>query len=296
MSTTQQCAVLFADLAGSTGIYERLGDTAAKKLVDECLNRLMRQAQAAQGVMIKTIGDELMLRFPSADSAAQAAITMQRENREAQSPFALRIGFHYGPVISEKNDVFGDAVNTAARLAQMARNGQILTSEDSVQRLDLTRKQTARPFDFDKLRGKTQAIRIFELVWETPREVTRLAEPAETTARHNAVEISKAIKLSVRNEDRRFSPEDAPITVGRESICMFTISSEFASRVHVHIEYRRGKFMLLDRSTNGTYVTPEGGDEVFLKGESMHLTRNGIISLGSPLLNQTGEILRYSVE
>ena len=296
MTLSQQCAVLFADLAGSTGVYERLGDVAAKKLVDECLHRLTRIANTQQGVVIKTIGDELMLRFPNADAAAESAITMQRENREARSPFSLRIGFHYGPVIHENKDVFGDAVNTAARLAQMARNGQILTSEESVQQLNASHRQNARPFDFDKLRGKSQATRIFELVWEAPREVTRLLEPGDTTARHQTIEVSRILKLSARNEERRFTPEDAPITIGRESICMFTLSSEFASRVHVHIEYRRGKFVLLDRSTNGTYVTPEGGNEVFLKGESLHLTRSGIISLGSPLLGQTGEILRYSVE
>lgn len=290
------CAVLFADLAGSTGLYERLGDAAAKKLVDECLGRLTQHAQASQGVVIKTIGDELMLRFPSADCAATAAIAMQRENRIAKSPFSLRIGFHYGQVISEKNDVFGDAVNTAARLAQMARSGQILTSEESVQRLDLAHQRDARPFDFEKLRGKSQAIRIFELVWEPRKEVTRLMEQGQSISNTNLIEVSRSIRLSIRSNERRFTPEDAPITIGRESICMFTIASEFASRVHVHVEYRRGKFILLDRSTNGTYVTPDGDREVFLKGESLHLTRSGIISLGSPLLSQTGEILRYTVE
>lgn len=296
MSTREQCAVLFADLAGSTGVYERLGDAAAKKLVDECLERLTRDAHENHGVVIKTIGDELMLRFPSADCAAKAAITMQQQNRKAQSPFSLRIGFHFGPVIHEKNDVFGDAVNTAARLAQMARNGQILTSEESVQRLDITRKEQARPFDFDKLRGKSQAIRIFELMWEAPKEVTRLMTMPEEISERSLLEIAHGIRLSVRHQERRFSAQDAPITVGRESICMFALNSEFASRVHVHIDYRRGKFILADRSTNGTFVTPEGSSEVFLKGETLHLTRSGIISLGSPLLSQTGDVLRYTVE
>lgn len=296
MNTTQQCAVLFADLAGSTGLYERIGDVAAKKLVDECLDRLTANAAASEGIVIKTIGDELMLRFPSADCAAVAAIAMQSENRKMQSSFSLRIGFHYGPVISENNDVFGDAVNIAARLAQLARNGQILTSEESVQRLDVSRKQYARPFDFEKLRGKSQAIRIFELMWEPPKEVTRLVKTDDTSSPHPHIEIARAIRLAARNGQRRFTPEDAPITVGRDSICMFIIASEFASRVHVNIEYRRGKFILLDRSTNGTYVTPEGDSEIFLKGESVPLTRTGIISLGSPLLSQTGEVLRYQLE
>jgi class 3 adenylate cyclase len=291
----QQFAILFADLSGSTAIYERLGDAAAKKLVDACLMRIARCASGHQGLVIKTIGDELMLRFPGADQAAAAAIAMQIDNIKSQSHFRLRIGFHFGPVILEASDVFGDAVNTAARLAQMARDGQILTSEESVQHFGPRHKGMTRNFDFDKLRGKSQATRIVELMWEPTRDVTRIAG-ADSASLTQTPDTARLLRLSVSNKERAFSAQDAPVTIGRETVCALTVASPFASRVHAHVEYRRDKFVLQDRSTNGTFVTPDGGKEVFLKGESLPLGGRGIISLGCPLLAQTGEILRYAVE
>jgi adenylate cyclase len=292
---SQQLAVLFADLSGSTAVYERMGDAAAKKLVDVCLMRVARCASNHQGLVIKTIGDELMLRFPSADQAAAAAILMQLENIKAQSPFQLRIGFHFGPVILESSDVFGDAVNTAARLSQMARDGQILTSEEALQRFSAKHKAMTRRIDFDKLRGKSQATQIIELMWEPNRELTRAAN-AGSAALLAVPDNARLLRLSVNNKERAFSAQDAPITVGREDVCVVVVASPFASRVHAHVEYRRDKFVLQDRSTNGSFVTPDGSKEVFLKSESLPLSGRGIISLGCPLLAQTGEILRYAVE
>jgi adenylate cyclase len=214
---SQQLAVLFADLSGSTAVYERMGDAAAKKLVDVCLMRVARCASNHQGLVIKTIGDELMLRFPSADQAAAAAILMQLENIKAQSPFQLRIGFHFGPVILESSDVFGDAVNTAARLSQMARDGQILTSEEALQRFSAKHKAMTRRIDFDKLRGKSQATQIIELMWEPNRELTRAAN-AGSAALLAVPDNARLLRLSVNNKERAFSAQDAPITVGREDV------------------------------------------------------------------------------
>lgn len=292
----QQYAVLFADLSGSTTIYEQLGDAAAKKQVDVCLMQLARSASSHQGLVVKTIGDELMLRFPSADHAAAAAIAMQIDNLKSRSMFRLRIGFHFGPVILDASDVFGDAVNTAARLAQMARDGQILTSEETMQRFNAKHKGMARNFDYDKLRGKSQAMRILELMWEPTHDVTRAVGGTIGHSVTKPASESRLLRLSVGQNERAFSPQDAPITIGRESVCVLTIASQFASRVHAHVEYRRDKFVLQDRSTNGTFVTSDGGKEVFLKGESLPLSGHGIVSLGCPLLAQTGEILRYVVE
>jgi class 3 adenylate cyclase len=292
----QQFAVLFADLSGSTAIYEQLGDAAAKRQVDACLMQLARSASSHQGLVVKTIGDELMLRFPSADQAAAAAIAMQIDNLKSRSMFRLRIGFHFGPVILDASDVFGDAVNTAARLAQMARDGQILTSEETMQRFNPKHKGMARNFDYDKLRGKSQAMRILELVWEPTHDVTRAVGGTIGHAVTKPASESRLLRLSVGQNERAFSPQDAPITIGRDSVCVLTIASQFASRVHAHVEYRRDKFVLQDRSTNGTFVTSDGGKEVFRKGESLPLSGHGIVSLGCPLLAQTGEIMRYVVE
>src|SRR5262249_36023857 len=115
-----ECAILFADIAGSTRLYQVIGDERAQASVTACLARLAASAAGQAGVLIKTIGDEIMCRFPMADDALNAACEMHESLRDApipgELPISVRIGTHYGPVILEGGDVFGDAVNVSARL------------------------------------------------------------------------------------------------------------------------------------------------------------------------------------
>ena len=124
----ENCAVLFADVAGSTKLYEALGDKLAKKLVDEVLAALTIITRRHGGRVIKTIGDEAMCVFASAERSFYAAIDIRQKIDtmpvvSGSSKRRIRIGFHAGPVIEEKGDVFGDTVNTAARMSGLARHG-----------------------------------------------------------------------------------------------------------------------------------------------------------------------------
>ena len=113
--------VLFADVAGSTKLYDALGDTQAKAMVDECIGIMRAVVAQYGGRVIKTIGDEVMCVLPHADTGVLAGTDMQ--TRVAALPIvsdvkrAIRVGFPFGPVIEENNDVFGDTVNLAARMA-----------------------------------------------------------------------------------------------------------------------------------------------------------------------------------
>ena len=117
----QTLAVLFADVAGSTRLYEQLGDAKALSTIDQCL-ALVRDASAGHGGrIVKTIGDEAMVVFPTADQAVIAAGEIQlRMNEladESNVRVALRIGVHCGAAIeAQDGDVFGDSVNVAARM------------------------------------------------------------------------------------------------------------------------------------------------------------------------------------
>jgi len=121
-------AVLFADVADSTQLYEVLGDTSAFSAVRDVITMLKAITTSCGGRVVKTIGDGLMCVFPSADSAAGAAGDMllqvaQRPPMDNGKSLAIRVGFHFGPVIEESNDVFGDSVNIAARMAELALAG-----------------------------------------------------------------------------------------------------------------------------------------------------------------------------
>ena len=125
-------AVLFADVSGSTRLYESLGDAEALATIGRCVALMSTVCVGHGGRVVKTIGDEVMAVFPSADSAAKAAVEMQARVSEhppvGGSRLAIRVGFHLGPAIETDGDVFGDSVNVAARMAALAKREQIILS------------------------------------------------------------------------------------------------------------------------------------------------------------------------
>ena len=131
--------VLFADVAGSTRLYEQLGDEKALAAVGECLALVERTAAGHAGRLIKTIGDEAMVVFPAAEQAAAAAAEIQgRMTDFAQAGnyrIAFRIGFHCGAAIERDGDVFGDSVNVAARMVGLAKSGQVILSAPTAETL-----------------------------------------------------------------------------------------------------------------------------------------------------------------
>src|SRR5438045_2626609 len=144
-----EAAVLFADVSGSTKLYETAGDTVAHAAIEKCINLMREKTVGAKGRVIKTIGDEVMSAFPTADAAADAAIEMQLGIAELEpvggTQIGIRIGFNFGPVVERDGDVFGDAVNLAARLAAVAAKGQIITAKETVMRMSPMLKSSSRP-------------------------------------------------------------------------------------------------------------------------------------------------------
>lgn len=289
--------VLFADLVGSTAAYEKLGNANAKQAVDQHLHALTRITHQHNGELVKTLGDAVLTCFRSPDAAARAAIQMQHELRigePSDRSFTVRIGFHLGEVIYDKSDIFGDAVNTAARLTEAARAGQILSSAETVAMLSPPLAAHARAFDVFKFKGKTEAMRVSELVWEEQSEITQIAGRARATETGGPRQVQLRISLGLQNWT--FPSERMPVTIGRDPSCTIPMKVQLASRLHAKFDYLRGRFVLADHSTNGTYVVGDDAREVFLRRESLPLAGRGVISLGCPLLEQTGETLRYSCE
>src|SRR3954466_6441724 len=132
MTEPRKTCVLFADVCDSTQLYERLGDAQALATMSRCLEMARGVAIQSGGRLVKTMGDELMLVFPTAKEAAKAAVGIQERMssvpRVAGLRLDFRIGFHFGDAIEQDGDVFGDSVNTAARIVALAKAGQILTS------------------------------------------------------------------------------------------------------------------------------------------------------------------------
>ena len=267
--------MLFAELLGAAELFARAGDAAATEALAQCAGRL-EQAAGCDARVVKTLGSRLMLLAPNADSAARAAVAMHAAASEFADSLALGIGFHYGPVIEENDDVFGDTVNLAARLVEQAAKGQILLAAETAAALSSLYSRSMRRLYSMPLKGRSGEVALCELVWRNDQSATVLPHAA-------AAKPSRA-KLTLKYRDTHLVLlNDADtFTIGREGDCGLVLADSTASRHHCTIHRRNDHFVLVDRSTNGTYVTVEGDGELLLQHDELMLRKKGWISFGIP--------------
>lgn len=273
-------AVLFADVSGSTKLYEMAGNAVAHAAVETCVNLMKEKTIAAKGRVIKTIGDEVMSAFPTADAAADAAIEMQQAISElppvGQTTLGIRVGFNYGPVVERDGDVFGDAVNLAARLAAVATKNQIITARETVLALQNPMlKANTRAITTIQVKGKAQEIQVYELMWQQSEDMTTLASHKSVFKPRNTT-----LRLRLQNTEVILSAERPTLAMGRDQSADLVIRERMASRAHGKIERRLDKFILTDHSANGTFVTIEGDKEIVLRREEFTLRGHGWIAFG----------------
>ena len=290
-SVHSECAVVFVDISGSTRLYEALGDEPALDRVAHVLAILQDVTRESGGRVVKGVGDGLMCAFEMAETALGAARTMQ-ERIEGQRAIGnldlgIHVGCHYGPVIENSGDLYGDTVNVAARVAGLARVAEILTTEDTVGRLSPTAREHTRLLDRVPVKGKQATLSIYEVLWQEGEDLTMLGTRFGT---------ERPTRLVLRHDGRDIAMEEgglASVTLGRDAGCEIVIADRRASRLHAHIERRRDKFVLVDHSANGTWVGMAGGEEVVLRREEQILGGKGVIGIGQSPRNEGAERIEF---
>ncbi len=284
-----EAAVMFADVSGSTKLYETEGDAVAHAAIEKCINLMKEKTTAAKGRVIKTIGDEVMAAFPTADAAADASIEIQTGMAElpmvGKTKIGVRIGFNFGPIVERDGDVFGDAVNLAARLSHVAARDQIITSRDTVMKMSPMLKASTRGITTIQVKGKAEEIQVFELMWQQSEDMTTLAS-------HKSIYKPKNVKLRIMTQGGEviLSAERPSLALGRDASADLVVRERMASRAHGKIERRLDKFILTDHSANGTFITVEGDKEVILRREEFTLRAHGWIAFGQARATATDVI------
>ncbi len=280
MRENRRVAIMFADIAGSTKLYESIGDAKAREVTSRCIELLSTITKNNQGRVIKTIGDEVMCTFPTADSAAEASVAMQEEVESQALELGLqlhiRVGFHFGDVILEKGDVFGDAVNLAARMAAQAKGDQIITTGETLEEMSPHLRADSRVLITTRVKGKTKPIQICELTWGEEEELTIMGggAPVDLPVANATARVSHGSKEIEVNED------NPSVSMGRGKANSFVVPDNMSSRVHAKVEFRRGKIFLVDQSTNGTHVSFAKGETTFVHRDELILEGHGVIGLG----------------
>jgi len=241
---------MFADVTGSTRLYETLGDDNANRIIGKVIDVMAKVTEGYQGFVIKTIGDEIMCRFSSANDTVRAAIECQEEISAGiqgeEVDLSIKVGLHFGPaILMEDGDVFGDAVNVAARMAGIAKGAQIITTQDTVNLLDADIQDMSRQFDKTNVKGKEEEIIVYQVVWEESDDVTRIEindGEEEEAVRYLSLDF-KGNQVQIASDDHR------TFVIGRGVQSDLMCKTKLASRTHATLEFRRGKFLLVHRQS-----------------------------------------------
>jgi len=297
---TINCVVMFADVAGSTAMYENMGDDLARERISKALNSLISISRRHNGTLVKTIGDEILVYFTDIDMAVFAAKAIQEAMEDDRSPetigVSIRIGMQYGSTILENDDIFGDTVNVAARVASMAKARQILCTQEiafMVKSAELSNNM--RPFDRLRLKGKNEQLDVYLYAWEEEGDITNMATASSFTnpARHDQV---KTLVLKYEGKSHTIKTDTTSYVLGRGQDCDLLIEGDLISRHHSKLEHRRGKFIIADQSTNGTFIRTTEGQEIFLRREEFTVFGSGYISLGKKVDPSDENIIHFLCE
>jgi len=292
-ATSRELAVLFADLGESTQLYEELGDEAAHAITRGCLDRMTELVAKHCGTLIKTIGDEVMASFPSADSACDASVAIVESAREvsggAGRPLGAHVGFHLGPVLCEDGDVFGDTVNVAARMVSLAKTDEVLTTRAVADRVSGERRSRIRQIDRCTIKGKDELLDVFEVVWQSAGETSMVRVPFSHEHRGGR------LRLALGRDRWEVHGDRSSISIGRSEENDIVLPDFRVSRRHARIRLRRGKFVLHDESANGTLVVTDDGERIPLHREDLTLQGSGRLGVNP---GDGGDELpiRFSVE
>ena len=294
---SQHQAIMFADVSGSSALYKQAGNEQAKAIIDEAVHFMTALTIVHEGTVVKTIGDEIMARFTQSAQACEAAIAIQQ--RAIKEPhlkdLGIRIGIAYGDVLITNNDTFGDTVNDAACVAHIARANQIVITQSIVDALECNLRNDCQMFDQINIKGESEKTLIYRLEWEHSRKDNRATTvmPIQEVTRF----IDQfQLELVINERAINLLPEQTPFLIGRDPHkVQLLIENELASREHCHIDFRRGKYVLVDHSTNGTYVYTDDPTPIYLRREELPLQGKGFIGLGQTTNATTPWALHFKV-
>jgi len=272
--------ILFADISKSSCIYECLGDHAAQEMIGRVLTRLSDEAGKFRGWVIKTLGDAVMCAFESPDSAVEAGKAMLQAMNQ---PFDvasdlpvinIHIGIHYGPVIEENDDIFGDAVNVAARVVDYANPRQIVVTRQVVDGLSKGSAHSSKYLTHITAKNITGTLEVFEIVFEI-QDTTMVLN-----SRRVAEEVWPSLYLRRGNDLIVVDNHKPTISIGREAHNDIVVKCSWISRTHSIIENRQGVILLTDKSTNGVFVYPENKAPIFVNKCNQPLAGRGLLIFG----------------
>ena len=270
-----ESVIVIADVAGSTPLYEAEGDVSAMELVTETLERISAIQRKHGGEFVVSRGDDVHFLFADPCAAFQAAEAVLRDPGCQRLP--IHYALHWGQALRGPNNIFGDAVNLAARICGMANPGEVLMSRAYVDQLTTECQAMLRPLSKFRIKGKADAVELFALF---PRSIVSSESTVIPVTSPNdapATAVGLVLRTGMQEVEAR---EGQEITIGRLDGCTIQQDNGWVSRQHATVRVRAGLVELTDKSSNGVYLTLEGREEVLIRRQTVLLAGAGVISAG----------------
>ena len=300
-----QATVVFADLFGSTRVFEAVGNVQATESVTSVTSWVAKKCTGHGGRVVKFLGDGVLAIFTDSNKAIAAVIDLQRsyqsllERMFASSYMPLRIGVVRGEVEMVENDCYGDAVNIASRLSELCGPHQIWVNGDAIDAGHASSQARFRFLGPIGIRGRAEPCDVYQIEWQEDINSEFFTVPADF-APPSGLNLEDAlgsqIELTWLNNLRTFQSFELPVHIGRTRQAEFMVDDSRVSRSHARLDWRNGSIVLADVSSYGCWVRfSGGGSDLMLRREECVLHGRGEIALGTPFGDLTAPVVAFSV-
>ena len=276
-----------AELTGGQQLYATLSEAEATQAFEQAYHRLERAISSFNGHIAKHIGEQLTVHFNQAEDAWRAACDMQMriDKMPAVSgiKLAARIAFHWGS--ASGSDASPEVLQLTSRLFRLVKDGQILTSQAVVDVLPPALSQAARHLKSVDIPLHGTSVPVYAITW-SPTTLAASHPPVGVPAAASATPLTPStsapprLQLFCNGQTATLDARRPLLTLGRDLGCDLCLASPQVSRQHARIEWRDGSFILIDQSTNGTWVVADRREEHRVHGTQYRLPPFGQLRFG----------------
>lgn len=303
--------VVFADIAGTTQLFRKIGNSEGQRALERCVKRMERAVEAHHGDLLMPAVDEMIAAFPSADDAVIAAIEMQE--RIADLPptsgvkLSIRVGVHFGVDDSGVDELHGITMDAGRALLNIAGPHQIVLCAATAAALSPSLRPLLRSLEDLSIVVDRVDSQLYEVEWAQQPDINPLTLPGlDRTVTLPPLPLAppapaapvrppaERICLRINGKAYLIDERTPLLTIGRDQGCDIVISDRKASRQHLRIERRgRNRFFLVDASTNGTYVSIGKEKELKLHNAELQIGSRGRIAFGHSSTSPEAEIADF---
>ncbi|MDR3371784.1 adenylate/guanylate cyclase domain-containing protein [Rhodoferax sp.] len=300
-----QSTVVFADLFGSTGVFESLGNAKATELVTQATAWVAQRCSAHGGRVVKFLGDGVLIIFEDSTKAVLAVMDLQHSYQQVlgcmppKAYMPLRVGVARGGVELVADDCYGDAVNIAARLSELTGPHQIWVNSEAIEDGFDVPDPRFRLLGPIHIRGRAESCKVYQVEWQEDQNSEQLTVPAgfDLSSRFGSKDaLGVQIELAWLDQKKSFNAFDLPIHIGRTHQVEFVVSDARVSRTHARLDWRNGSVVLVDLSSYGCWVRfAGGGADLLLRREECVLHGRGEIALGTSFSDPSAPVIEFLV-